>query len=76
MAPRSHAAYAICVSRTFGDEQNLAEPKLRVMPRNRERLNPANARLLIADIDAPFDCDLISFASDGAMLVSAQIAMN
>jgi len=41
---------------------------------NRERLNPANGILLAAHIDALFDCGLISFAADGTMLVSAQIA--
>lgn len=41
---------------------------------NQDRLNPANGILLAAHIDALFDCGLISFADDGAMLVSAQIA--
>jgi predicted restriction endonuclease len=40
---------------------------------NRERLNPANGILLAAHLDALFDCGLISFGNDGAMLVSAQI---
>jgi hypothetical protein len=40
----------------------------------RDRLNPANGILLAAHIDALFDCGLISFADDGVMLVSAQIA--
>lgn len=41
---------------------------------NRDRLNPANGILLVAHVDALFDCGMISFADDGAMLVSAQIA--
>jgi len=41
---------------------------------NRERLDPANGLLLIAHIDALFDRGLISFADEGTMLVSAQIA--
>jgi hypothetical protein len=41
---------------------------------NRDRLNPANGILLAAHADALFDCGLISFADDGVMLVSAQIA--
>ncbi|MGO9681083.1 MAG: HNH endonuclease [Beijerinckiaceae bacterium] len=41
---------------------------------NRERLDPANGILLIAHVDALFDSGLISFANDGAMLVSALIA--
>ena len=41
---------------------------------NQDRLNPANGILLAAHIDALFDCGLLSFADDGAMLVSAQIA--
>jgi len=41
---------------------------------NRDRLNPANGLLLAAHLDSLFDCGLISFADDGMMLVSAQIA--
>jgi len=41
---------------------------------NRERLDPANGLLLIAHVDALFDSGLISFANDGTMLVSMQIA--
>lgn len=41
---------------------------------NRDRLNPANGILLVAHIDALFDCGLVSFADDGTMLVSAQIS--
>jgi HNH endonuclease len=41
---------------------------------NRDRLNPANGLLLAAHLDALFDCGFISFADDGTMLVSAQIA--
>ena len=41
---------------------------------NRDRLNPANGLLLAAYIDALFDCGFVSFADDGTMLVSAQIA--
>jgi predicted restriction endonuclease len=41
---------------------------------NRDRLNPANGILLAAHIDALFDCGFISFADDGTMLVSAQVA--
>jgi hypothetical protein len=41
---------------------------------NPDRLNPANGILLTAHIDALFDCGFISFADDGTMLVSAQIA--
>jgi hypothetical protein len=41
---------------------------------NRDRLNPANGILLAAHLDALFDCGLISFADDGAMLVSAHVA--
>jgi hypothetical protein len=41
---------------------------------NSDRLNPDNGILLAAHLDALFDCGLISFADNGAMLVSAQIA--
>lgn len=41
---------------------------------NRDRLNPANGILLAAHVDALFDCGLVSFADNGAVLVSAQIA--
>jgi HNH endonuclease len=41
---------------------------------NHERLDPANGLLLAAHVDALFDSKLISFADDGTMLVSAQIA--
>jgi predicted restriction endonuclease len=41
---------------------------------NRDRLNPSNGILLAAHLDALFDCRLISFADDGTMLVSAQVA--
>jgi predicted restriction endonuclease len=41
---------------------------------NRDRLNPINGILLAAHLDALFDCGLISFGDNGAMLVSAQIA--
>jgi hypothetical protein len=40
-----------------------------------ERLNPANGLFLAAHIDALFDRGLISFASNGSMLVSPQIDM-
>jgi hypothetical protein len=40
---------------------------------NKERLNPANGLLLIAHIDALFDCGCISFADDGRMLLSASV---
>jgi HNH endonuclease len=39
-----------------------------------DRLNPANGILLAAHIDALFDCGLISFADDGTMIVSTEIA--
>jgi HNH endonuclease len=39
-----------------------------------DRLNPANGLLLAAHLDALFDCGLISFADDGMMLVSDEIA--
>ena len=41
---------------------------------NRDRLDSFNGILLAAHLDALFDCGLISFADDGTMLVSAQIA--
>jgi len=41
---------------------------------NSDRLNAANGILLAAHLDALFDCGLISFADDGTMLVSAEIA--
>jgi HNH endonuclease len=41
---------------------------------NRDRLNPTNGLLLAAHIDALFDCGFVSFADDGTMLVSAQLA--
>jgi HNH endonuclease len=41
---------------------------------NHDRLNPANGILLAAHIDSLFDSGLISFADDGKMIVSAQIA--
>jgi hypothetical protein len=41
---------------------------------NRERLDPANGLLLAAHLDALFDRGLISFDSDGVMLVSDRIA--
>ena len=41
---------------------------------NRDRLDPANGLLLAAHPDALFDCSFISFADDGTMLASAQIA--
>jgi hypothetical protein len=41
---------------------------------NCDRLNPDNGILLAAHLDALFDCGLISFANNGAMLVSARIA--
>jgi hypothetical protein len=41
---------------------------------NQDRLNPANGILLAAHVDALFDSGLISFADDGVMLVSAQVA--
>jgi hypothetical protein len=41
---------------------------------NRDRLNPSNGILLSAHIDALFDCGLISFANNGTMLISPQIA--
>lgn len=40
---------------------------------NNDRLNPANGVLLAAHLDALFDCGLISFADDGAMLVSDHV---
>jgi hypothetical protein len=40
---------------------------------NKERLNPANGLLLIAHIDALFDCGCISFADDGRMILSASV---
>lgn len=43
---------------------------------NSDRLDPANGLLLTAHLDALFDCGLISFADDGAMLVSAEIAVD
>lgn len=41
---------------------------------NKERLDPQNGLLLIAHIDALFDCGLISFRDDGAMLISERIS--
>jgi hypothetical protein len=41
---------------------------------NSDRLNPANGILLAAHVDALFDYGLISFADDGTMLVSVEIA--
>lgn len=41
---------------------------------NQERLDPENGLLLVANLDALFDCGLISFADDGRMLVSKQIS--
>jgi ribosomal protein S27AE len=41
---------------------------------NRDRLNASNGIFLAAHVDALFDCGLVSFADDGTMLVSAQIA--
>jgi hypothetical protein len=37
---------------------------------NRERLDPENGLLLVANLDALFDAGLITFRSDGQMLVS------
>jgi hypothetical protein len=37
---------------------------------NQERLDPENGLPLVADLDALFDCGLISFGADGALLVS------
>lgn len=41
---------------------------------NREQLDPLNGLLLVAHIDALFDSGLISFESDGSMLVSDRVA--
>jgi HNH endonuclease len=41
---------------------------------DQERLNPANGLLLAAHIDALFDQGLVSFADDGAMLISDKIS--
>jgi hypothetical protein len=38
-----------------------------------ERLDPANGLLLIAHIDALFDCGLITFADDGRLLTLASV---
>ncbi|MAA75724.1 MAG: HNH endonuclease [Salinisphaeraceae bacterium] len=38
---------------------------------NRERLEPCNGLLLSANLDAAFDAGLISFASDGRILISS-----
>jgi hypothetical protein len=40
---------------------------------NEERLDPDNGLLLVATLDAAFDRGLISFADDGAMLVSRRL---
>jgi hypothetical protein len=37
---------------------------------NKERLNPGNGLLLVAHLDALFDCGLVSFGADGRMLLS------
>ena len=37
---------------------------------NRERLDPANGLLLLANVDALFDAELVTFENDGRMLVS------
>lgn len=42
---------------------------------NRERLDSQNGLLLCAHIDALFDCGLVSFADDGALLISAEITI-
>jgi putative restriction endonuclease len=40
---------------------------------NKEKLDPRNG-LLTAHIDALFDCELISFGDDGAILISKRIS--
>lgn len=40
----------------------------------RERLDGHNGIILSANLDALFDCGLISFADDGAMLLSSQLS--
>jgi hypothetical protein len=40
---------------------------------NEERLDPANGLPLVATLDALFDAGLISFASEGAMLISKRL---
>lgn len=40
---------------------------------NEERLDPYNGLLLAATVDKLFDCGLISFAEDGAMLVGPSV---
>ncbi|WP_422050293.1 HNH endonuclease [Shimia sp.] len=41
---------------------------------NRQRLDPSNGLLLAAHFDALFDKGLISFSSDGALLISSKIS--
>ena len=41
---------------------------------NKQRLDPHNGLLLVAHIDALFDCGLISFADDGSMLISSRVS--
>jgi hypothetical protein len=41
---------------------------------NKEKLDPRNRLLLTAHIDALFDCGLISFGDDGAILISKRIS--
>jgi predicted restriction endonuclease len=40
---------------------------------NRDRLDPNNGLLLVANVDALFDRGLVSFDSDGGMVVSSTI---
>jgi hypothetical protein len=43
------------------------------MATNEERLDPGNGLPLVATLDALFEAGLITFASDGAMLVSERL---
>ena len=40
---------------------------------NRERLDPENGLLLMANLDAAFDAGLVSFKADGSMIFSAKL---
>jgi hypothetical protein len=42
---------------------------------NKEKLDPQNGLLLSAHIDALFDCGLISFQDDGAILISTRVSL-